>query len=922
MGGKLHGRRAAYKLFQREQSTGMTNFFHTLETYHEGKRSLDELLREIDRILNEGKDSVTSMLNALSTQNTRQPLPPPVFNAVKQRLESATEPVEKRLCQLDVVDDDTDVFSDAPTQVIQGVKPAKHRGPVNRSFSPASQSTVINSSSDNKAPLHPPNDFHIKEEGEILNGRFELKQQISTGTVYHVYRAVDLRKMEAVARDPYVAVKILKRRFSTHQAWLIALQRRVQKCQHLIHPNIGRVYDINRDGQTIYITEEYLYGQSLAQKLHTDNFEGLAPQQARPLISAMAKAFTFAHQQGITHSNFKLSKVFITDTGEIKVIDFFIPPAYGKIRAPTAETSNDSVSTPHEESDYASPERLELLNPDPRDHVFAHASIIYEMLSGHRPFSGQGTLGEREKRNNLYRPAGLKAKEWGALRRALVFERDKRTPTLERFFAEFNTKRSTMLYGLPLTTALFALAAGIVAFGMSYFFSQRYTPSFSDLTKPKNSPLAERKPEQLEIFQLTQPRGLPENTAQLRDTDPKLFAYEQLFPENPIETLANAPQLSASTKRELPAISTSTLHTEGTAAKQQHKQEDSSSKVTQQSPNQTHQSKSSISEPTPEQRSAKQQGALSKTQLDERITDLLDRAEQQIAAHELTTPEGASALQSYRQILELVPLHKGALSGIKRIEALYQELAAAAFEKGEPSIAQAYLSRAITLAPESPLLQEIEMGDQQNTTSTQISSDTEAANPRDQQLKALLTKAQRQLAIYQLTLPKGDNVAETFNQILQIDPTNRWALSGLISIANQLETRARTLKQQGDLHKCLVTVEDGLRVLPHHPGLRALKNELEDELVRRTAHADPLTVHAPEHATEVTKPHEQKTSPSTEIHLNRIPGEENSSDQAPKGEKPLDATSTKEKPLDPTRKEEKPLGQEEKQRSIKTYVTF
>jgi hypothetical protein len=94
----------------------MTNFVHTLETYHKGKRSLDELLRDVDRILDEGKDSVTSMLSALSTQNTCHPLPPAALNAVKQLLESATETVEKQLSKIDAVDDDTEVLSNASTE--------------------------------------------------------------------------------------------------------------------------------------------------------------------------------------------------------------------------------------------------------------------------------------------------------------------------------------------------------------------------------------------------------------------------------------------------------------------------------------------------------------------------------------------------------------------------------------------------------------------------------------------------------------------------------------------------------------------------------------------------------------------------------------------------------------------------------------
>ncbi len=896
----------------------MTNFVHTLETYHEGKRSLDELLRDVDRILDEGKDSVTSMLSALRTQNTRHPLPPAAFNAVKQLLESATETVEKQLSKIDAVDDDTEVlsnastedstkeFSEAPTRVNRVVNPVKHREPPNHVFSAASQSTAIDSSGKNKASTSPPRYIHINKEGEILNGRFELKQRIGSSTVYRVYKAIDLRKMEAVARDPYVAVKILRHRFSAHPAWLIALQRQVQKCQHLVHPNIGRVYDINRDGPTTYITEEYLYGHTLAEKLRSDNFEGIAPQQARPLINAMAKALSFAHELGITHSDFKPSKVFITDTGDIKVIDFFIPSAYGELHAHAAETSSGSVSAQREESAYASPEMLEHLKPDPRDHVFALAYTAYELISGQRPFSGRGALEARDKHIALFRLAGLKAKEWGAIRKALVLERNKRTPTVERFLEEFNTKERTAFQGLPLIAALFAGAAGVLAFGMNYFFSQLYTPSFSDLAKPKTPPPAEPKREQLATFQHAQLVKLPESSVQLLDTAPKLFAYAQLFPDKPNAALANTPDLNALTNREMTVINA--LHTDGVVNEQRQKVEVPSPKVSPQSAGQSHQPKPSSTGQSRQESLAKQQGASTQTQLDERITELLDRADRQIAANKLTTPESDSALQSYRQILALVPEQEGALSGLKHMEALYRKWAAAALENGELSTAQVYLSRAITLAPESPLLQEIKGRGHQSNTSSQLSPTLKTAAPHEQMQIELLTKAQRQLAVYQLTLPEGDNVSETFNQILQIDPTNRWALSGLIDIANQFETRARTLKQQGNLQQSLVIVEDGLKVLPHHQGLRTLK----DELVRQTAHAAPQITHATEQLTRPTGLHKQDMPPPSQTFLQSTPIEE----------KPLNPTPKEEKPLDATPMEEKPSGEDGKRRKIKTYVTF
>src|SRR5690606_6454115 len=101
--------------------------------------------------------------------------------------------------------------------------------------------------------------------GSVLKGRFRLEEVIGQGGMGAVYKAVDLLKVEARDRNPYIAVKLLIGDFKEHPEAFIALQRESAKAQRLAHPNIATVYDFDRDGETVYMTIELMVGAELAK---------------------------------------------------------------------------------------------------------------------------------------------------------------------------------------------------------------------------------------------------------------------------------------------------------------------------------------------------------------------------------------------------------------------------------------------------------------------------------------------------------------------------------------------------------------------------------------------------------------------------------------------------------------------------------
>jgi hypothetical protein len=316
---------------------------------------------------------------------------------------------------------------------------------------------------------------NIKGVGDVLNGRFVLEERVGTGGMSTVYKALDRRKLEADDRNPYVAVKVLNVEFRSHPQSLIALQREAKKSQSLAHPNIVRVYDFDRDGATVYMTMEYLSGRSLAQVLRAPDFKGMPQEQAMVILEQIADALKFAHDNGIVHADFKPANVIITDSGQVKVIDFGIARAFqrpdqGDMEATRFDPGSLGALTPT----YASPEMLEHQVVDPRDDVYALGCITYEMLTGRHPFGRMQATEARDGGLQLERRKGLTRKQWKALKSALAFDREKRTPTVRQFCSDVQCDGVLSSTGGRITGAAATLL--VVAGVAGYYYNTTSRP--------------------------------------------------------------------------------------------------------------------------------------------------------------------------------------------------------------------------------------------------------------------------------------------------------------------------------------------------------------------------------------------------------------------------------------------------------------
>ncbi|WP_019142895.1 serine/threonine protein kinase [Noviherbaspirillum massiliense] len=420
----------------------MANLAHAIRSFQSGGLSPREFFAQVDRALAAEQPNPARLLEILSDEHTRTQLPPDVYTELQRRIEHAVK------AKQDASDDATRVQP----------QPAYRADP-----QPAS-------------PVHAearqPEPDRMKGIGDTLNGRFVLEECIGFGGMGTVYKALDLRRLEASDRKPYIAIKVLNVQFRGHPKSLITLQREAKKAQTLAHPNIVTVYDFDRDGSTVYLTMEYLAGKPLSQTLRMPGFEGMPYAQAIHIVSGVAKALSYAHERGFVHCDLKPANVFLTDTGDVKVIDFGISRVFQKPAEDAEATVFDPGSLGGLTPAYASPEMLEHRAPDPRDDIYALACITYELLTGKHPFDRRSAIDARAAGMKPQRPKNLDQRQWRALKAALSFDRDSRTPTVTRFLQEISGERRSSKY-LALAGSTLALAV-LLALGAGYYWTSRH----------------------------------------------------------------------------------------------------------------------------------------------------------------------------------------------------------------------------------------------------------------------------------------------------------------------------------------------------------------------------------------------------------------------------------------------------------------
>jgi serine/threonine protein kinase len=424
----------------------MANLAHLIRDYQSGALTHDAFVAELDSTLTIDGLGPARLFDVLREAHARMPLPADLYAEVHRRIVQlpvsnlAAAGGEETRVQTAAGHGDTRGGAAAGVSPVQPVPPPS-----------SSPSGTIGATLARGAPSG-----EVKGTGDTLNNRFVLEECLGIGGMGTVYRALDLRKLEASDRKPYVAIKVLNLQFRGNPKSLIALQREARKAQVLAHRNIVTVYDFDRDGAIVYLTMEYLSGKPLSQILRTPDFNGMPVGAALPIVRGMSAALAYAHERGFVHCDFKPANVFLTEHGEVKVIDFGIARVFQRSEEESDATVFDPGSLGALTPAYASPEMLEHLEPDPRDDIYALGCITYELLTGRHPFDRLSATQARAAHRQPQRPEQLGTRQWRALRAALSFDRATRMPTVARFVEEFcsDEARAGNVKARPLPGAL------------------------------------------------------------------------------------------------------------------------------------------------------------------------------------------------------------------------------------------------------------------------------------------------------------------------------------------------------------------------------------------------------------------------------------------------------------------------------------
>ncbi len=216
-------------------------------------------------------------------------------------------------------------------------------------------------------------------------GPYEIVSSAGSGGMGEVYKARDTRL------ERTVAIKILPERSTQNEAMRARFEREAKAISSLNHPHICTLHDIGHENGIDYLVMEYLEGQTLSDRIK----KGRIPlTEALEIAFEIADALDKAHRQGLIHRDLKPSNIILT-SGGAKLLDFGLAK-FQFTDGPVAGISDITQTTPLTGSgtivgtlQYMSPEQLEGAEADARSDIFAFGAILYEMISGKRPFEGK-----------------------------------------------------------------------------------------------------------------------------------------------------------------------------------------------------------------------------------------------------------------------------------------------------------------------------------------------------------------------------------------------------------------------------------------------------------------------------------------------------------------------------------------------------
>lgn len=213
--------------------------------------------------------------------------------------------------------------------------------------------------------------------GKHISGRYKILQLIGGGGMSNVYLAHDI----ILNRD--VAIKILRYDLSNEEELHRRFQREALSATSLTHPNIVSIYDVGEDEDMHYIVMEYIKGKTLKQ--YIQEFSPLASARSVHIMKQLTSAMAHAHDNGIIHRDIKPQNILMDEAGNVKITDFGIATT---LNATSYTQTNSVIGTVH----YLSPEQARGGIATMKSDIYALGIVLYELLTGELPFSGESAV--------------------------------------------------------------------------------------------------------------------------------------------------------------------------------------------------------------------------------------------------------------------------------------------------------------------------------------------------------------------------------------------------------------------------------------------------------------------------------------------------------------------------------------------------
>ncbi|MFI6044321.1 Stk1 family PASTA domain-containing Ser/Thr kinase [Nocardia sp. NPDC051321] len=213
--------------------------------------------------------------------------------------------------------------------------------------------------------------------GQMLEGRYRIDAPIARGGMSMVFRGVDTRL------DRPVAIKVMDPKFAGDPQFLSRFEFEARAVAKLKHSSLVAVYDQGVDGEYPFLIMELVEGGTLRELLRERG--PMPPHAVRAVAEPVLAAIGVAHSAGLVHRDIKPENVLISDAGEVKIADF------GLVRA-VAAANTTSASVILGTAAYLSPEQVTTGTADARSDVYSFGVLIFELLTGRVPFTGDTSL--------------------------------------------------------------------------------------------------------------------------------------------------------------------------------------------------------------------------------------------------------------------------------------------------------------------------------------------------------------------------------------------------------------------------------------------------------------------------------------------------------------------------------------------------